>query len=314
MKPLTRLASVLCLAGSTLPAHAVDVVFDYSYDSSGFFTSEKRAVLDQVARLFSQNIDDTLNPIAPSGGNVFDVRLFDPQDPLNNLVLIRDFSIPADTLRIFVGSRAFSSQTLGVGGPGFNVASGSQAFVANAQSRGEPGALLASPTDFAPWGGSITFGSTVAWHFDSDVSSLESFTGMFDFYTVAVHETAHVLGFGTADSWSARVTGDTFTGAATMLLNGGAPVALQNDGSDAHFATSLSGVANGVPQVPLLAPVIRSGTRKYMTDLDWAALDDIGWEVASLQATVPAPIPEPESWAMMLGGMLLIGATARRRM
>ena len=50
-----------------------------------------------------------------------------------------------------------------------------------------------------------------------------------------------------------------------------------------------------------------------MTDLDWAALDDIGWEVASLQATVPAPIPEPRTWAMMLGGVLLIGMMARRR-
>lgn len=310
MKPLTRLVTVLCLAGGALPAHGVDIVFDYRYDSSGFFTDDKRAVLDQVAQVFSLNLTDTLNAISPSGDNIFNARFFDPQDPLNNILLLQDFSVGADEVRIFVGSQAFSGQTLGVGGPGFQSVSGSAAFVDNALSRGEAGALQASPTDFAPWGGTVTFGSNVSWYVDDDVRTLESFSGQQDFFTVAMHETAHVLGFGTADSWFSLTSGSTFTGALTSSLNGGA-VALQ--GGNAHFASTVQGEANGVSQQALLAPAINSGSRRFMTDLDWAALDDIGWEVASLYVTVPAPVPEPGRWAMLLAGTLLITTVARRR-
>lgn len=312
MKLRISLATLL-LAGIASPACAVNVVFDYSYDNTGFFSSDKRAVLNQVAQVFGRNLTDTLNAITPSGSNVFDAKLFDPRDPLNSVVTINNFSVPADTVRIFVGSTAFGTQTLGVGGPGFESVSGSTAFINNAVSRGEAGALLAVPTDFGPWGGTITFSSTMAWYVDSDVRTLESFAGKYDFYTVAMHETAHVFGIGTADSWFSLVSGHTFNGAKASQLNGGVPLALQNDGTDTHFASGLNGRANGIAQVTLLSPTINSGSRKYMTNLDWAALDDIGWDVASLQATIPSAVPEPGSWAMMLGGMLLIGGMVRRR-
>lgn len=310
-KPLIAASAVL-IATLSVPAQAIDVVFDYTYDSAGFFTSEKRGVLDQVAQVFSLNLVDTLSAITPSGSNAFTARLYNPQDPFGAELQINNFSIPENEIRIFVGSHAFSGQTLGVGGPGFQSVSGSTAFINNALSRGEPGALTQVETDFGPWGGSISFGANVNWYFDSDVSTVEGFSG-FDFYTVAMHETAHVFGFGTADSWFDAVVGDTFTGAVTTATNGGAAVALQSDGTDAHFATTLRGVANGNSQIPLLSPFIPSGQRRFMTNLDWAALDDIGWEVASLQATVPAPVPEPRTWAMMLGGVMLIGMMARRR-
>jgi hypothetical protein len=303
--------SATLFAALVSSAHAVDVVFDYSYDSVGFFTADKRAVLDQVAQVFSLNLTDTLTAIVSSGSNRYDAELYNPQDPFGSTVRINDFSVAADELRVFVGSQAFASaQTLGVGGPGFASISGSAGFVNSAFSRGQAGALLGEPTDFASWGGTITFGRTVNWYVDTDVRTLESFTGLFDFYTVAMHEMAHVLGFGTADSWFTDVSGThAYTGEQTVALNGGVAVALQ--GSDAHFASSVNGLADGVSQQTLLAPSINPGRRKYMTDLDWAALDDIGWEVASLQATVP--VPEPRTWAMMLGGIMLIGAAARRR-
>jgi hypothetical protein len=301
------------LATLSVPAHAVNVVFDYTYDSAGFFTSEKRVVLDQVAQVFSLNLTDTLTAITPAGRDRFEAGFYNPQDPFGLRLQIRNLHVAENEVRIFVGSSAFSGQTLGVGGPGSYSASGSAAFIDNVQSRGQAGALTSTATDFGLWGGTITFGSQVSWYYDSDASSLESFSG-FDFYTVAMHETAHVLGFGTSDSWFDAVVGNTFTGAATLAGNEGATVVLHGDGSNAHFSSALRGTANGLSQAPLMSPFIPAGQRRYMTDLDWAALDDIGWEVASLHATVPAaPVPEPRAWAMMIGGVLLIGAMARRR-
>ena len=79
-KPLIAASAVL-IATLSVPAQAIDVVFDYTYDSAGFFTSDKRVVLDQVAQVFSLNLLDTLTAITPSGGNAFTARLYNPQDP-----------------------------------------------------------------------------------------------------------------------------------------------------------------------------------------------------------------------------------------
>ena len=52
-------------------------------------------------------------------------------------------------------------------------------------------------------------------------------------------------------------------------------------------------------------PNIASGTRKYFTDLDFAAMQDIGWQVT--------PVPEARSWVMMLAGLGMIASLARLR-
>ena len=101
---------------------------------------------------------------------------------------------------------------LGIGGPGGYSISGSQAFIDNVVARGQSGALAAIPTDFGPWGGSISFdNSSTSWYFDSDVNTVESFTG-FDFFSVAVHELGHLLGAGTSDSGTRYLSGSTFVG------------------------------------------------------------------------------------------------------
>lgn len=306
------LAVALGCAFSAAPVGAVDIVFDYRFDDTGFFTPERRTVLDGVARLYSDNLADTLSAIEPDASEFFLAGINNPLDPLNSLTNLPGLTFAADEIRIFVGSVAFSDQTLAVGGPGFYSAAGSGAFLDSVASRGEAGALQPVPTDFAPFGGTITFGTNVSWYADTDPATLESFGGQFDLFTVAVHETAHVLGFGTADSWFAQVDDGAFGGDLATAVNGGIAPALRN-GDDAHFASSLGGLANGRQQSPIMAATIPVGGRKYMTDLDWAALSDIGWEVNSLYATVPAPVPELPVWAMALAGLGLLGLKQHTR-
>ncbi|MEZ6061148.1 MAG: hypothetical protein R3C19_12355 [Planctomycetaceae bacterium] len=59
------------------------------------------------------------------------------------------------------------------------------------------GALTATETDFGP-GGAITFDTTgVTWNFDDAAPG----GGESDFFSVAIHELAHLLGFGTSASF-----------------------------------------------------------------------------------------------------------------
>ena len=54
-----------------------------------------------------------------------------------------------------------------------------------------------------------------------------------------------------------------------------------------------------------MSPAIYNGQRKYFTALDFAAMQDIGWQVTA--------VPEADTWAMLLAGLGLVGFAARRR-
>ena len=71
MNNFRRLALALALGSTFGSAHAyVNIVFDYSYDSSGFFTAERRATLEQAAQAFETRVFDDLTAITSTpGGN-----------------------------------------------------------------------------------------------------------------------------------------------------------------------------------------------------------------------------------------------------
>lgn len=271
----------------------VDIVFDYRYDSSGFFTganSYRQGILDSAATVFESRFQDSLTAVSGLGRDTFNVRFFQPDN--GNAISISNFSVAADQIVVFVG--AYNLGSLAIGGPGGYSASGSPAFLGNAASRGQAGALLPNPTDFGPWGGAISFNSTSNWYFDTDTGTNEPFPGLRDFYSVAVHELAHVLGFGSARSFNNLVSGGVFTGAAVEDLYGSNPRS-----SNGHWAEGLSYLG----QETAMDPSITAGQRKHFTELDFAAMKDIGWQVSA--------VPEPETWAMMLAGLGMLGWRSR---
>ena len=308
MKTPQRILAVLLLLTIAQSASAISIVFDYSYDTNGFFADAgRRNTLNQAGAYLGNRLQDNLTAItsdSPGGLNNFTAKFFNPSDPNTpaNNVAIPYASVAANVIHVYVGGSSLGTTTLGIGGPGGVDASGTPEFVNNAVSRGQAGALAKPATDFGPWGGSIGFNSTnTNYYFDQDTNTVESFMG-FDFFSVAVHELGHVLGIGTADSWFTYVSGNNFNGAFSSAVHG-SPVPLADLAQ--HWAAGTKG-SMGSMQDAAMGPNIAPGQRSYFTDLDFAALKDIGWQVS------PAPVPVPGALVLLFSGLSLMVAWGKR--
>ncbi len=322
-----RLAIVLLGAIFALPqqASAINVVIDYTYDSNSFFTNNTAArnSLEAAASLFSRMLDDTFSPIStppdfPStaGGTgiamwTWSHNFFHPGTGANQVVV--DDSFAQDEFRIYAGARSLTGTTLGQGGFGggswaatnnggtFSPAEISQInaitadFSLAVEDRGET-------SGFARWGGSVTFDTDgpASFHFDHTTAPS---AGLADFFSVAVHEIGHVLGLGDSDEWFALVNNMSFTGANAVAEFGG-PVPLDQPDED-HFENDIMSTILGTSTIQEVSmdPDIAIGMRKLWTNLDAAALSDIGWEVTA--------IPEPSQ--VLLFGCITYGVVCNYR-
>lgn len=276
-----RRARLVCETLEERRLLSVSFTFDYSLDVNHFFdTQAKKDLLQEAGQLLASRLGDRLAAITPGGINTWSAVVDDPatglSDPIPNL------SIPADTILVYVGGRSMATggasavdDTVGEGGPAGFTATGSQAWVDTVQGRGQPGALAPdnAQTDFSPAVGSITFDTGASWYLGTSASGLGN--TQTDFLSVALHELGHVLGIGTAHSWVNRIAPDgTFAGAAAEAAFGG-PVPL--DAAGEHWA---AGTTSGGAEAAM-DPVLRLGTRKLFTPLDWAGLQDVGWQVST---------------------------------
>lgn len=99
--------------------------------------------------------------------------------------------------------------------------------------------------------------------------------------------------------------------------------AYNGDGNQAsHWKDSAT--CNGAAQLGIMDPTFCYGESGVVTGLDLAAFDAIGWNLnksasASYSRTTAqiyanaGNVPEPASWALMLGGFGLVGAAMRHR-
>lgn len=286
-----------CLA--VLPAHAVTVQFDYRYDSGFFADEHRRDMLDLAASYYSGFIDE-LAAINPGQENNWSVWFSNPGNLSAGRVQSMDLHVSADTLLVYAGGTAMGSGVLGYADTGIiDQVSGSDDFVDAVNTRGQQNTSGPAASDYGIWGGSIAFNSDVNWHWGQTTDGLTA--GNNDFLTTAIHELAHIFGFGTADSWIAQLQDGYFIGEQSIAAYGG-PVPADL----AHWEEGVYSDVNGVLQEALMDPSTPGGTRQLLTTLDYAGLEDIGWQVT--------PVPLPASvWlfsAALIG--LLVPARLQR--
>ena len=310
-------------ASLMLPAARPAIVFqfDYSYDNNNFFdTQAKRDVLVAAGQAISSRLGDTLDAITPGGGNTWSAAFFRPDTGATES--IADLAVSANTLLIYAGGRSLTANVLGLGGAGgFTSAGGTASWFDTIQFRGEQAngatANPATSMDYGPWGGSITFSQagSVDWNYTLAAPTM----GQSDFYSVALHELSHLIGFtDTTESYARLVNTslNTFTGSVTMGQNGGSAAPLNGQisvGDNSHFRPGLGSTLpfSTTSQETLMAPSLTTGSRREMTKLDFAVLDDIGWEVDG--AVYQAAVPEPSEYLSVAGIGLLALAAWRRR-
>jgi RTX calcium-binding nonapeptide repeat (4 copies) len=239
------------VSSGTQAARNFDIRFDYRYDTNGFFSDPKRrAVLEAAANIWEGIIKDEF-PDIPVGTKTPFVR--NPQTDVSDTFVT---DTPIEDLLVFVGSRKLEVNTLANG-----AASG---FFTN-ESR-------YTGSNFEPWIGSVSFDSNTNWFFDSTLNTADDIPGdAYDFYSVALHELDHVLGFGTAKAFDNLVSGSNFIGDRAKAANGGTPIPLSPELG--HIADGYR--INGIE--PIMLTTSGAGVRHFATPVDIAALADIGY-------------------------------------
>jgi hypothetical protein len=245
---------------------AIQVVFDYRFDSTGFFAGEnsyRRQVLESAATSLTSRLKGSLPSIAPSGTNHWALSFRRPDT--GQSVSLPDLALRANEVRIFVGARPMFGFSIGLSEYNLNW-SGDRAWNRSFYER------ILCVNNFDSVGGAITFNSVVDWYFDSNPTTTEDMGPRQDFFSEAVHEIAHLLGFTKgAAAFAARTEGTLFVGtAATGLFGGEVPLASNQN----NFPDSLSWEGQQVA----MAYTLNLNTRRYFTELDFAALEDIGYK------------------------------------
>ena len=115
------------LALSAASAQALTIEFDYSLDTLNFFTADKRAVLDQVASIFENNLGNRLAALSNVNVNTSGMSYFDAQTGQNVVIPGTAITAPrqniaADTLRFYLGAADLPNSMLGLSYVGTSLA------------------------------------------------------------------------------------------------------------------------------------------------------------------------------------------------
>ena len=245
-----------------------NIEFDYRFDTEGFFTEEKKEVLEAAASLWSSYIRDefpdvSLNTVEVPIASISATS--DTEFTINSEVQTVTLDEPIDDILIFAYSIDFpeDSTTIANGGPFASFTQGSEL---DERYNGD---------DFQPWLGVIYFDTDANFYLDSTPFSNDVPEDQKDFFSVALHEIGHILGFGSAPVFTELIENGEFTGNNSTSLNNGDPIPLDEDLGHLEEGFKINDETN------IFNPSIASGERVLPSELDLAFLADIGYEIGS---------------------------------
>ncbi len=292
---------------------AIEIIFNYDLDTTGFFDdADARAALEAAGAYYEELIIDELGAIDANNFEGTDLSwtptYFEPgQQNQTILTSARNLVVPANSIVIYPGGRNLGANS-GQGGPGGYInLTGDITWFNQVLARGEPGAstfnsqtgAFSTPTDFAPWGGVVFFNQNSDWNFSLTEAGL---VGQLDFLSTALHEIGHVFGLGIngqVSPWAELTTNGRFRGPLAVEANGGVRPSLNNNNDHWASATpdqetlNIFGREHGESFHALMEPSIGiPGIQLFpvLTDLDIAALQDIGWEITATPSPFVAEI------------------------
>lgn len=302
------LSVLMSLVGNASLHAAIDIIFDYSYDTGNYFGDEQRYIMEQVAYVFESRMGGenfaSTNPTdygltAGSGFSTY-LSFTNPttganiQPAFGSTTSDGNVIGQANELIIFLGARSLGGTTLasagqtgyGYGGTGSPQAT---AWIDAHNARD-------TTTNFDPRAGSSQVNTDYSFYFDTDLTTHADATssGKTDFYSVMVHEIGHVMGFaespnaGVNNAWKANKSGNFWTGANAKAEYNNQNIPLYStphwdlptDGTPGNTG-NLNPANVGCACHPSMLPSIGSNERTSFSDLDFALLKDIGYSISA---------------------------------
>jgi hypothetical protein len=314
---------------------AIDIIFDYSYDTGNYFSDDRKYIMEQVGYVFESRMGGEsfagYRPSADLGLSSITGLALNFTSPSSSATVnpavastTSDGNVigKANELIIFLGAKSIAGSTLASAGStgrtGYSAGSG-------ADLTAMQNALNAknSTTNFEPIAGSSQVNTNKTFYFDTDLTTHTDAlsSGKTDFYTVMVHEIGHVMGFSkTRNAWIANKSGNFWTGANAKAQYNGENVPLYPSSSHWDKTTTSGSGALDTSKIncdchPSMLPSISINKRTSFSALDFALLKDIGYNISgapvgtNIGGTFTDPtlggtyyIPVKETYASWLAG------------
>lgn len=276
---------------------AIDIIFDYTYDTTNWFGDEQRYIMDQAAYAFESRLGgETFGSLIPSdyaGSSA--TGYLNASNPVGGARINKNFGTlladgstfgEANTIVIFPGAGAASGSTLAwaSGGIGYSGVLGDSYinYIDNTRD---------TSTNYDSVGGAISVNHSYDWYFDTDLTDFDNTTNKYDFYSTMVHEIGHLMGFrDQSDAWDVLYDDatNTWIGNEGKTANSGNPIPMDS-ASKSHFNKSLLDSSHVVCKChPVMDVSSGTNERASFSELDFAVLKDIGYSISATPVATAA--------------------------